>query len=619
MRYGDRLIAPFAVALLALSACSGTRDEDDGGNPPPPPAPCTATTCGEVVIGLTDADGDFLSYAVDVVSIELERENGSVVETLPERQRVDFVDLVDVTEFITAATIPNGNYVRAFIRLDYTDAEVSVEIAGGPAEAVVVDENGDALDVVDLELEFDDANTVVVASGTRALLQLEFDLEASHTVNIFTTPAIAVVEPFLVATTVPVEEKAFRVRGPLVSVDTAAGSYVVDLRPFNHPDAEHGRFTIETTADTTFEADGEELVGAAGLQALANAGAGTPTVAQGVFDLATRDFTADDVLAGDSVPGADFDLVIGNVHARNGNELTVRGGTVIRRDDSVVYVRGDIAVQVGSNTVVTQQGGGANLLDMDDISVGQRIQAFGDAGTSDVNPELDATAGRVRLYVTRLLGTVVNAVSGAMIFDLFSIDGRDVEFFDFSGTGGSIITDADPQNYEIDTGDLDVSDFEADEDARVFGFVTPFGAAPPDFTGETLVDFDELVALLSVSWGFNGTSAPFLSMGRDGFILDVANPDLGSRRFIQVGPRTADITTLGAPLTIEPDTGVPTLYAVARQRRVEMFRDFEPFADRVNNLLNGGSTMQALTAQGSFDADTTTLTANYVAIAFKVP
>ena len=38
----------------------------------------------------------------------------------------------------------------------------------------------------------------------------------------------------------------------------------------------------------------------------------------------------------------------------------------------------------------------------------------------------------------------------------------------------------------------------------------------------------------------------------------------------------------------------------------------------MNNLLTGGANMRALTARGSFDVDTTTLTANYVSIIFTV-
>jgi hypothetical protein len=52
--------------------------------------------------------------------------------------------------------------------------------------------------------------------------------------------------------------------------------------------------------------DGDELDQADGLAALAALGADTPTAAQGVYDVTARTFTANRVLAGDSVPGATF-------------------------------------------------------------------------------------------------------------------------------------------------------------------------------------------------------------------------------------------------------------------------------------------------------------------------
>jgi len=54
------------------------------------------------------------------------------VQTLPVRQRVDFAELVDLTELVTAATIPNGACTDASIRPDYATAEVSVEVNGAP-------------------------------------------------------------------------------------------------------------------------------------------------------------------------------------------------------------------------------------------------------------------------------------------------------------------------------------------------------------------------------------------------------------------------------------------------------------------------------------------------------
>ena len=614
------LIAPLAATLLALSACGdggGIIGRDDPDDPPS----CTSTTCGQVIVGLTDADGDFLSYAVDVVSLKLELANGTQVETLPITQRVDFAELVDLTELLTAKTVPQGTYVRAILRLDYSEADVSVEAAGLPVEAVVVDENGDPLETVDLELELDNANQVVVVPGTPALLQLDFDLAASHEVDITTTPATAVGEPFLFATIEPVDLLKFRVRGPLVSVDEAAGSYVVDLRPFNHPDAELGRFTVETTADTAFEVDGEVLDGPAALAAMADADEGTLTAAQGILDVATREFTAEQVLVGDSVPGANFDVVIGNVVARDGNELSVRGATIVRRDNEVAYLRGPVTIQIGSNTVVTQHGSGLDTLDIDAISVGQRIHVFGVATGNDPSPgiNLDATDGRVRLHVTNVIGTVRTAVPGLITLELSSIDGRSPALFIFDGTGASIITDADPQNYEVDTLDLDVTEFELGEPAQALGFVTPFGDSPPDFSGQTLVNFDNIPALLGIGWGVDGTDSPFISMNATGFVVDTDNPDLGARHFIQVGPQTEDITDFTSPFTIEPETSGRRLFALSVDRRLEMYRDFAAFHERVNVLLNSTASMRSLTARGSFDEASTTLTANVVAIAFTTP
>ncbi len=132
-----------------------------------------------------------------------------------------------------------------------------------------------------------------------------------------------------------------------------------------------------------------------------------------------------------------------------------------------MFVRGDITVLIGPNTGVTKEGGGGNGLNIDAISVGQRIHALGDASASDVNLALNATAGRVRLHVTHLIGTVVDALPGQITLDLFSIDGRNPVFFDFNGTGGSFLTDADPVELPSRRRATSTSsDFVADDPAR---------------------------------------------------------------------------------------------------------------------------------------------------------
>jgi len=605
-----------SLVLITLSACGGS-----SGEPPVAADPgCDAATCGTLLVGLTDADGDFLSYSVDVTSLTLETANGRTVETLPVRQRVDFAELVDLTELVTAATIPNGVYTKAAITLDYATAEVTVEVNGAPVAATVQDENDNTLGVQTLDIELDNANHVTIAPGIPRLLQLDFDLAASHDVDITTSPATVTAEPFVVASLEPVEEKELRIRGPLLSVDTNASTYTIDIRPFNHPSARLGRFTVDTTAATAFEIDGVEFEGAAGLAQLAGSPVGTRTAAFGTLNLSDRSFTAENVLAGDSVPGARFDVVHGNVIARAGDTLTVRGGTLIRRDDTVRFIRGDITVEIGPDTIITADGGGRNLLRPDAISVGQRINAFGDVtATPTVDTlTLDATDGRVRMKITHLSGSVVAANPGLVAIDLFAIDGRRPAIFDFAGTGTSPAMDADPANYEVATGVLGIGGLTPDSPVRVFGFAAPFGLAPPDFAGRTIVDFSALRAVMAVGWGVDGTTAPFLSMGPDGLVVDQDNPDLGLRHHIVIGPRIVDITELASSVTVEPASG-RTLYALGEPGHAQVFRDWAPFVARLTEKLNGGATARAMFVRGRYDAGANTLTAHYVAIALKLP
>jgi hypothetical protein len=156
-----------------------------------PDDPATHDECGTVVIGLTDADGDFLNYTVDVLSIELETANGRTVETLPRRTRINFTDYVDLTEIVSARMIPPATYVAGTIRLDYANAEVFVEADGDSKEAVVTDMEGNPLGQTELRVRLSNRDQLRITKGRAALLQLDFDLDASHTVDIVPTPAEA--------------------------------------------------------------------------------------------------------------------------------------------------------------------------------------------------------------------------------------------------------------------------------------------------------------------------------------------------------------------------------------------------------------------------------------------
>src|SRR5215468_7917379 len=114
-----RKIVLAALVLAAALGFAGCKSNDDD--------------MGTVNVGLTDAAGDFLSYTVDVTSLSLAKDDGTVVETLPQRTRVDLAQLTDLSEFITAASVPSGTYVSATLDLDYASADIEVDDGTGAA------------------------------------------------------------------------------------------------------------------------------------------------------------------------------------------------------------------------------------------------------------------------------------------------------------------------------------------------------------------------------------------------------------------------------------------------------------------------------------------------------
>jgi hypothetical protein len=622
-RIGSALarLAAFSCAL-AFTACGGgggMNSHPPMANNPTPAASCTSD-CGMVYISLTDADGDFLSYTVDVVSLKLKRANGAMIETLPATTRIDFAQYVDLTELFTAATVPNGAYVAATLRLDFSHADISVEKNGAPVAASAVDAAGNALGVVDVNVTLDNRHHLVVSPGHASVFTLDFNLAATNSVDLTTTPVTVTVTPALVASLEHIDQKDLRVRGSLVSVDAAAGTYLVDVRPCDMHDKQFGQLTVHTDADTTFEINGTNYTGAAGLAALSTAGAGTLTTAFGTLTKSTHEFDAQSVRAGTSVSGAGVDTVIGEVLSRSGDVLTVRGATVNRKtDDHTHFARGTVRVTIGADTKVSKNGMDAAP---GDISVGQSIEAFGTAmpvSASAMSGDwtMDATAGRVRMQATPIYGFVKQASNGSVTLQLASIAGRKVSAFDFAGTGASTAQDADPANYEVMTGALDLSSLAVGEPTKLVGFPTPFGAAPPDFNARTLVDFPSLPAMLTMSWGLNGTKAPFSSQEPTGLVLDLANPSIGRLHFLSIGPRVLDLKSLPASPSIVPPTDGRSAYLIVMRDDSLSFQDFGDFVAELGTRLNGDTAMIGFTATGAYDGDSNVVTARSIVVLLK--
>ncbi len=608
------------VAVLAgLAACGG-----GGGSvaeaPAPAPTvacdpadPATADACGTVYLALTDADGDFLHYEVDVRSLTLETANGRVIETLPRATRINFTDYVDLTELVTSATVPPATYIAGAITLDYSAAKVVVEEGDNARDAVVIDEGGTPLSTETFRVELSDRDRLVVTRGRPAFLQLDFDLEASHTVDLVPEPATATAESFIVAEVVPVDEKTIRVRGPVANVNVAEMTYAVAIRPFRDRNGDFGPVTVNVTGDTEFEINGEMSAGAAGLEALEAAGTGTPSVALGTLDLEAREFTAERVLAGSSVPGIENDAVVGNIIARDGNFLTIRGATIMPTDRAAFF-RDDVVVEVSEATRVFKDGDRNADVSIADLSIGQRVTIRGcrpDASLNANAPDIlfDATEGVVRMHLTTLSGIVNEVLEGETVIELQSLDRRRASIFDFAGTGPTPEEDADPDNYEVATGDLRIADFAAGRPIVAKGFPTAFGAAPPDFTGRTLIDYTDVRSKLGIGWGAEGTTAPFLSIAADGIVLDNANEAIDVRRFIKQGPVLIDLTELSSGTTIVPPAEGRTVYAIKSRDSLRIYTDFADFVDDLVLALDGATPARSMHAHGTYDTDSNVFTA----------
>jgi hypothetical protein len=611
------------VIVLTIAGCGGGASTITNDVPAAaqciPGDPSTADECGTLYLGLTDADGDFLSYSVDVLSLTLQKADGAIVETLPTNTRINFSEYVDMTELMSVATMPPGTYVSGTIRLDYGDAEVFVDDNGIAKAATVVDAGGNALTQTSLRIVLPESDRLFISKGRVSILTVDFDLDASHEVDILATPALAKAEPFIVAEINPVDTKDFRVRGPLITVNHDEMWYAIRVRPFHDRVTDFGRMRVYVTDESECEVNEESFKGDACLRALDGSGERTATVAQGTLHVGDRRFIANIVLAGTSVPGDRKDAATGTIIARRGNELTLRGGTVILTDAAKrAFFRDDITVTVGPDTIVYKTfvtdrplGIADRLLDISALSPGQVATVRGRVTANDeFGVHIDATEGAVLMHVTHLTGIVNTILPGQVDVDLYTLGGRRASVIDFTCTGGCEPgTDADPDNYEVSTGNMLMAADSSGQPVAAWGFPNEFGAAPPDFEGHTIIDYSDVRSALGVGWGSEGTLRPFTMIEKTGLTLFNKNPDIDQRHYIKQGPVLIDMTQLDSDTLIAPRETGRMLFVVKTTDSLQLYVNFEDFAMALLDGLDGMNGARSMYARGHYNADTNVFTA----------
>lgn len=602
---------------ILITGCGSSTDTSDTAD---------QQSKGELIVGLTDAEGDFISYTVDVVSISLTRANGQVVEVLPATTRVDFAQYTELTEFVTASMVPLGAYRHATMTLDYSNADIQVENAAGDAVQVtdIRDSNGDPVTTLEMTVHLEGRNKLVISHGVPAHLTLDFDLSATNKA-VFDDAGVPsiVVEPYLVADVQLQRPKAHRLRGMLNAVDVANYSFEITISPFCEKmknEEEFGALSVVTNDETVFDIDNVSYIGVPGLQAMEVLPQYTGTIVVGKFLHDPLRFMADEVYAGASVPGGTADVVKGNVLARSGNVLTVNGATLIRSGGTVTF-NDRVTVTISDTTLVKKQLS-TDAYTIDDISVGQKVSIFGTMTNTDAdNMEMDATNGVVRLKITKVYGSTVYLevnplASGEFIMDAQRFNGRPVTLFDFSGTGIDVDHDADPANYEVDVSNLmmddvdEVTPLDASDirPIKMFGFVTPFGSAPADFMATSLVDLTKIPATLTMNWTPD-TDSPFSEVSENSVTLNLM--DRGVFHHVGRGGAIVDLSRISPPPVIR---GISSggWYELKEKGPRQTFTDFATFIAEVEVRLARGSSMKRIVAHGYFNDVTGTLVADSV-------
>jgi hypothetical protein len=597
-------------------------------------------------VTLTDTPGDFTSYTVNVDSVTLTGNANGVVTALATLETVDFTKLKDISELWGAASIPNDTYTSATIVLDYTSANIGVMVNGVPVKATVVDTTGKAVTTQTINVTFDKQHPLIIAptyaSTSAQRLAIDFDLPASNVVNLATSPPTVTIKPFMTVATSPSDTKTVRVRGPMINSSINVGTYTVYVRPFFDEVDSLGSVSMFNDANTVYQINGVTYVGSPGISVLSQLSAGTTMTAAYTTYEPTADtaqatsagkFNANYVVAGSTLEDFYTQGLEGDVIARSGNTLTLRGATLQLNDGTSSYNEANSVVILGPNTIVTAEDNTTLTgLNYQSVSVGQHIIARGiyalpasGVVTLDATGDSSTNTGSVRLQSTQLFGTLVSAASGSLLLNLQSIEDWPVSSFNFAGNGAAAVT---PASYEVNTaGAAPPAGTAAGAPLWINGVTAPFGSAPPDFEALSINTEVSVPARLQVDWTSAGTTTPFAELTPTALQISLTNANY-SAGTIRIGAESLDLKTLagGSPQIVPQATpavtpGIPAVFlpsfsigslTAANTTTITVFNTFSDFAAQLPKSLIASTPALHLVAAGTYNRTSNTFTASSI-------
>jgi hypothetical protein len=522
-----------------------------------------------------DPDPRFSSYLVVVDSVIMTGKADGQVTAIATPELIDFSRMNNISELWASASLPVDTYSAATITLDYTSAQIAVNVNGVPTAVKVVDPTGAAVGQVVVVVQLDPStqitpvNTLAATDAVR--LAFNFDMTATNNVDFTTSPPTLTVKPYFAVAATAMDNKLIRIRGPLINSSLNQGTYTVTTRPFFDEVDSLGILTLFNSPSTVYSIAGNTVVGTPGLSAISTSSAGsTMTAAFTTFSpsnspqpgvMAGR-FNAQYVIAGGTLEDFFTDGLEGDVIARNGNTLTLRAATLSQTAAQTVnLILPDSAVTLGAGTLVTSDGIAGLSLNSNSVSVGQHILARGlltsfDTTTGVITFDASGTSntdtGSVRIISqsTLVSGSVLSTDNaGTATLNLDGINGWPISVFNFAGTNSN------PASYVVSATGLTFptnpagNPLAAGDFLGVNGLSGAFGSAPPDFIASSLNGEASIPATMQVLWATPGNAAPFATATPASLSVNLANAALVSASVLIAG-ETIDMTTLPASPTI---------------------------------------------------------------------
>lgn len=590
---------------------------------------CGSTTYynGTPVVVMTATNSHFTSFIVSIDSITLTRDDGNIFNGLTLAEQVDLARVVDLSQLLEAPAIPTGNYKQGTITLDFSAPIIDYDSNGQSVALTATDNSGAALTTLTLTFNFDPNHPLVINYQQGVNLGLEFDLAASTIVN--PSAGTMTFTPMVVASTQVANNNPVAVRGLFLITQPGSSEFIMNSLPaydYNLYGATFGAVNVVIDSNTVYDLNGVPYTGTAGLTAMNSLPLNSVVGVRGtITDISgvTPVLHATQVLAGNSQEGPLVDHVSGTVSARSGNTVTLHNAFEVLRASAfqsyglpLLYFYNDATVVLGSTTIITTDGSGAPGTSDTAISVGQQIEAIGQASNDQTSGALtmDVTQGEVRVQPTRLWGTLTSATPGSLQTNLAAIGPAEVAAYNFAGTGVSSASDSNPASYLVNTGTLDESATPTNTPLRIDGMVAPFGSAPPDFTATAVATSPAVDSLLQVEWPA-GTLAPFSSSSSSGLVVDLSNSALTSAT-IDTGPYSVPVSSLSASPTIVPDpNGTNFSVGAGTQAVMNTFLTFAGLVTQVGTELSASHSMHKLVAVGHYDPGTNTFIAKQVDLA----